>query len=57
MLKNKGLSLSNLDIDKVYTFIMGCNEFALFPLKTEYLLLKNVYSLDKKGSDMTTHLE
>ena len=57
MLKTKGLSLNSLDIDKVYTFIMGCNEFSLFPLSNEYLLLKNVYSLDKKTTDMTEHLE
>ncbi len=57
MLKAKGLSLNNLDIDKVYTFIMGCNEFSLFPLKSEYLLLKNVYSLDKNATDLKDHLD
>ncbi len=33
------LSLNDLCIDNSYSFILACNEFSLFPLKKEYLLI------------------
>ncbi len=48
MLKNNKLSLEDLNPTSVYTFILGCNDFSIFPLKKEYLILRSVFTENEK---------
>ena len=43
MLQSKGFSLDALDTASVYSFVLGCNEFSLFPLAKDYLILRSIY--------------
>lgn len=43
MLALHGFSINSLNTSSVYTFILGCNEFAVFPLKREYLFLRSIF--------------
>ena len=44
MLGTKGLKVASLKKQSVYSFVLGCNEFSLFPLKRDYLILRSIYT-------------
>ncbi len=46
MLETKGFTLETLDKASVYSFVLGCNEFSLFPLSKDYLILRSIYKFD-----------
>jgi hypothetical protein len=51
LLKLQDLTLDTLKKDSVYTFILGCNEFSIFPLKKEYLILRSIFTENNPATD------
>ena len=51
MLQTKELTLESLDKASVYSFVLGCNDFSLFPLSKEYLILRSIYKFDADNTN------